>query len=320
MRLLNQKIKFLFFGRKGIFFTFAAIALALILILSSNVYKVYEMRGNVDVIATRVITMNNFIKDVEDDLEKGLLIASSRAFLSMVQYISNNGTYITNLEDSFNELILNGKLYSSEPSLMKDSTFTDWINKIEIQANKIDILLNFTIINVEINQTDPWHVSVNSLINFTLIDKKNTSKWVRNKEIITLVGIENFEDPLYAVKTSGRVINAMIKAPTTDFVNGNNLDNLLSHINNSYYIESESAPNFLMRLEGNLLNSSTGIESLVNLQELLDQGVAIKDRSAVDYIYFGTQITINHRINQTPPWFKLDDAHLATYEVENMAI
>src|SRR3989338_4466908 len=278
------------------------------------------MKEDLDVIATRITTMNSFIKDVEQDLEKGLLIASSRAFLSMDQHISNNGTYITSLEDSFRDLILNGKLYSSEPSLMKDSTFTDWTNKIETQANKIDIIVNFTIIDVEINQTDPWHVSVDSLINFTVVDKKNTSKWTRNKNIIAMVSIENFEDPLYVVKTNGKATNSIAMATTTDFVSGSDISNLLTHINNSYYIESETAPNFLMRLEGDLSNSSTGIESMVNSQELLEQGVSIKDRSAVDYIYFGTQSTFNYRINGTPSWFKLDNGHLETYEVQNMTI
>lgn len=313
-------MKFFEFNRKGIFFTFAAIALAAVIILSSKVYKIYEMKEDIDVIATRITTMNSFIKDVEQDLEKGLLIASSRAFLSMDQHISNNGTYITSLEDSFRDLILNGKLYSSEPSLMKDSTFTDWTNKIETQANKIDIIVNFTIIDVEINQTDPWHVSVDSLINFTVVDKKNTSKWTRNKNIIAMVSIENFEDPLYVVKTNGKATNSIAMAPTTDFVSGSDISNLLTHINNSYYIESETAPNFLMRLEGDLSNSSTGIESMVNSQELLEQGVSIKDRSAVDYIYFGTQSTFNYRINGTPSWFKLDNSHLETYEVQNMTI
>lgn len=313
-------MKRFFAFKKGIFFTFAAIALAAIIILSSKVYKIYEMKEDIDVIATRITTMNSFIKDVEQDLEKGLLIASSRAFLSMDQHISNNGTYITSLEDSFRDLILNGKLYSGEPSLMKDSTFTDWANKITTQANKIDIIVNFTIIDVEINQTDPWHVSVDSLINFMVIDKKNTSKWTRNKNVIATVSIENFEDPLYVVKTNGKVTNAIARAPTTDFVSGSDISNLLAHVNNSYYIESETAPNFLMRLEGDLSNSSTGIESLVNSQELLEQGVSIKDRSAVDYIYFGTQSTFNYRINETPSWFKLDNGHLETYEVQNMTI
>ena len=75
-----------------------------------------------------------------------------------------------------------------------------------------------------------------------------------------------------------------------------------------------------MRFEGNLGNSTYGIESLVNLDEFQQQGLAIKDRSIVDYIYFGTKSTTNFRINNTPEWFKIDQGHLEFYQVENITI
>ena len=75
-----------------------------------------------------------------------------------------------------------------------------------------------------------------------------------------------------------------------------------------------------MRLQGIISNSSTGIESLVNIKKFQDQGITAQDRSAVDYIYFGTQSTTNYRINGTPVWFKLDSGHLETYGVQNMTI
>src|SRR3989338_7313070 len=280
-------------NKKGIFFTFAAIALAIVIILSFNVYKTYEMKEKADVIGLRINTVNNFVKDVEQDLEKGLYIASFRAFASMSEYIANNGAFITDIEDSFNELVLEGTLNNYELSLMKDSTFTDWVNKIEIQADKIGI---------------------------TVKDKKNASSWKRNKIVATRVSIENFEDPLYIINSRGRVTNAIVKSPITDFVDEGDISNLLMHLNNSYYIESNTSTNFLMRLQGDLSNSDTGIESLVNLREFRDQGVGIKDRSAVDYIYFGAQSTINYRINGTQEWFKLDSGHLEVYEVKNMTI
>ena len=87
-----------------------------------------------------------------------------------------------------------------------------------------------------------------------------------------------------------------------------------------YYISHDDSPSFLMRLEGNLGNSTYGIESLVNLEEFQQQGLAIKDRSIVDYIYFGTKSTINYRVNNTPSWFKIDGGHLDTYQVTNITI
>ena len=93
-------------NKKGIFFTLAAIALSIVIILSFKVYKTYEMKEKANVIGIRVNTINNFIKDIEQDLEKGLYIASFRAFASMGEYIASNGSFIGDIGDSFNELVL----------------------------------------------------------------------------------------------------------------------------------------------------------------------------------------------------------------------
>ncbi len=310
----------LFWTKKGIFFTLAAASLVVVILLSFSVYKKYEMKEDIETIGIRINTMNNFIKDVEQDLEKGLYIASFRAFTGMSQYIASNGSYINDLKGNFNSLILDGTLNSQGISLMDESTFTDWTEKIEEQADKIGVLANFTIIDVEINQTTPWHVDVKAYINITIQDKKNTSMWKRSRNITTKVSLENLEDPLYIIGSKGRVTTPIIESPISDFVTGGDVTNLMTHANNSYYKASEMSPNFLMRLQGDFSNSSTGIESLVNVQELTDQGLAAKDRSIVDYIYFGSQATTNYRINATPLWFKIDSAHLAAYEVQNLTI
>jgi hypothetical protein len=305
---------------KGVFFTFSAITLSIIILVSLTVYKNFEMKEKIETIGVRIETVNNFIKDIEQDLEKGLFISSFRAFLTMEQSISTNGTFIESIEDSFDELVLKGTLDSTQFSLMKDSTFTDWTERIEAQAEKIGILVNFTIIGVDIAQVDPWFILIDAEINLSVMDKKNTSSWNRNKNIITRISIENFEDPLYVVNSKGRVTNPIVKTPFDELVMGSDISNLLEHLNSSYYIATNISPNFLMRLEGNLSNSSAGIESLVNLEEFQAQGLPIKDRSAVDYIYFGTKTTTNFRINQTPAWFKIDQDHLTTYQVENQTI
>ena len=135
-----------FWAKKGIFFTLAATGLAVVILLSFTVYRKYEMKEDIDNIGIRINTINNFIKDVEQDLENGLYIASFRAFTSMNQYIATNGSYISNLEGSFKSLILDGTINSQEISLMDGNTFTEWTKKIKEQADKIGILVNFTII------------------------------------------------------------------------------------------------------------------------------------------------------------------------------
>lgn len=303
--------------KKAVFFTVTAIVLSAVIILSFTVHSGYRLKEKMNSIETRIITMNNFIKDIEQDLQKGVYIASFRAFLSMTQYIASNGTFISNVEGTFSELFLNGTINSQEVSLMTDSTFTDWVNKIQQEADKVDIIVSFTVNDAAISQEEPWSIIVSTNMDMEVRDNKQTSSWSINKDVSTNLSITGLEDPLYVVNSYGRVSNTIRASPFEHFVIGSSIDNLLEQINKSYYISTNMSPTYLMRLEGDLSSSEIGIESLVNLQEFIDQSLTIKGRSAVDYIYFGDQITVNHRINGTPSWFKLDSEHLSVYEVED---
>jgi hypothetical protein len=300
-------------AKKGIFYTTAAIALTVVIVVTYSAYSTYRLRDRMDSIETRIESVNFFIKDVENDIDKGVFITGFRTLLSFNQFITNNGTFIDDINARFKESFLNGTINDQPLSLMKDSTFTDWANKISAEADEIDILFNFEIIDVKLNQ-----IGLN--ISLDIRDKRNTSYWIRNRLLTTQISILDFEDPLYVINSNGRVTNTIKQSNTTDFVVNGKVDNLLDHMNNSYYIAHNDTPSFLMRFEGNLGNSTYGIESLVNLAEFQEQGLALKDRSIVDYIYFGTKSTTNFRINNTPSWFKIDQGHLDAYQVTNITI
>lgn len=306
--------------KRSIFYTTAAIALTIVLFVTYSAYSTYRLNDKMDSIETRIETVNFFIKDVEKDIEKGAYIAGFRTLLSFNQFVSANGTYIDDVNSRFRESFLNGTIKQQPLSLMKDSTFTDWANKISAEAEKIDIIFAFTVNDVELNQSDPWSVDIGIDLNLDIRDKRNTSYWNRNRHLASKISIAGFEDPLYVVNSKGRVSNTIAQSNITNFVVNGKVDNLMIHANNSYYISNASAPSFLMRFEGNLGNSSNGIESLVNLAEFQQQGLALKDRSVVDYIYFGTKATANYRINATPEWFKIDSGHLNLYQVANITI
>ena len=316
--------------KRGIFYTTAAIALTIVIIITYSAYSSYRLSDKMEVIATRIETVNFFIKDVERDLNNGIYIAGFRSLLSLNQFIANNGTFLDNVNDRFKESFLNGTIKQQPLSLMKDSTFTDWANKISVEANKVDIKFNFIINDVKLNQTDPWNVDIGLNISLDIRDKRNTSYWIRERHLTQRISIIGFEDPFYVVYSRGRVTSTITQTNFTQFVVNGKADNLIKHMNNSYYLAHDDAPNFLMRLQGDMGNSSFGIESLVNLEEFQKQGLAIKDRSAVDYIYFGTKTTTNFRVNNTPEWFKIDGSlpapgpskgeHLDAYQVRNITI
>lgn len=306
--------------KKAIFYTTAAVALTAVIIATYGFYSKYKLSDRMDVIQTRIETVNFFIKDVEADIQNGVYIAGFRTLLSFNQFIATNGTFINDINAGFKESFLNGTINQQQLSLMKDSTFTDWANKISAESNKVDIKFNFTINDVKLKQSDPWSVDIGLNISMDIRDKRNTSYWIRNRYLKTKISIVGFEDPLYIINSKGRVANTIIISNITQFVVNGDVNNLLKHMNNSYYIAHNDSPNFLMRLEGNLSNSSLGIESLVNLEKFQQQGLPLKDRSIVDNIHFGTKTTVNFRINNTPEWFKIDQEHLGVYQVANITI
>ncbi len=307
-------------NRKGIFYTMAAIAITIVIFVTYSAYTRYTLKDKMGVTQIRIETVNFFIKDVEKDINKGIFIAGYRSLLSFNQFIVTNGSFIDDINQRFKEAFLNGTINQQQLSLLDDSTFTNWANRIAVEANKIDILFNFTINDVKINQSSPWSVDIGLNITLDIRDKRDTSYWVRDRYLTSRISIIGFEDPLYIVNSQGRVTNVVIQSNITNFVVNGNVENLLLHANNSYYIQHNDSPSFLMRFEGKLDNSTYGIESLVNLGEFQEQGLTIKDRSIVDSVYFGTVSTINYRVNNTPPWFKIDQEHLDTYQVTNITI
>lgn len=307
-------------NKKAIVYTAAAIALTIVIVITYGAYTSSRLNERMGPVQTRIETVNFFMKDVENDLSKGIYIAGFRVLLSFNQYITTNGSFLDDANLRFKEAFLNGTIKNISFALMQDSTFTDWANKISAEADKVDVLFNYTINDVKLNQSDPWTIEIKVNITLDVRDNRNTSYWIREKHLTTKVSIIDFEDPLYVVNSGGRVTNTIRKSTLSTFVNNGDVTNLLIHTNSSYYIVHNDSPSFLMRLEGNTGNSSAGIESLVNLDKFIAQGLAIKDKSIVDSIYFGNQNPTRYRINNTPEWFKIDQEHLETYQVEDITI
>lgn len=302
MRFFNNK--------KGFFFTLTAIALSLVIIFSFKVYEGERLREKNDVIKTRIITVNDFIKDVDDDLKKGIRITTTRTLLGLQEYITEQGQFLTNFNNQFEEGFLNGTVEGTNIGLLDESTFTDWASKIKQQADNIDIFINFTILSVALTHSDPWTVNASVKLNISTRDDKGTAKWQRVKTLSASISIFDFEDPLYIVNTDGKVTNTIQQTPYQPFVTGNNVDNLVEHLNGSYYVISNYSPTYLMRMQGDLSSSPLGIESLVNLETLETQGITTESKSTVDAVYFSASTPPDHRINKTPSWFRLDDTRL----------
>jgi len=304
-----RKIK----NKKAMFFTLIAIAILFLFLVSYTFYSVVQDRKSVQ---KRILTMNNFVYSLEQDMPRQLYTSGFRIIFLMENHILETGEYITGFDAAFNELFYNATLYEETDeqieSLMEEATFSGIQENVNNKGGKINIDVSLTEPEIFVSQDDPWNIKLNLTAKLLIEDKADLALWNKTTNIVTYIPIQNFEDPLYIVGTNGSVTNHINQTPYDVPIPS---DNLLNHVSNSYYIANTDAPSFLDRLQGNLEPDSNGIESLVHLPTLSAQGIPTKDKSCVDYIYFSSNNPLASTIAGMPSWFKLDEPHKTLYGV-----
>lgn len=304
-------------NKRGIFFTSMAIIIISLFLVSLALYSQLSEKNTIE---KRIQTMNSFVFSLENDISRQNYISGYRAILSIESYITSKGEFIADSEASMREALLSGTVQSEPINLMEGFQIKDWNSRITDLGEKINVEANYTLQDLTISQDDPWHILIQAKINLQVRDKNNLASWNKTETINSKIDITGFEDPIYLINTNGKVTNKITKTPYTIFVQGNDVSNLTNHSANSYYIESATAPSFLQRLEGKTTSDTQGIESLVNLRELSQQGMIIEQKSVVDYIYFSSNNPTSYKISGMPAWFWLDTPHLSTYQVSNLTI
>ncbi len=307
-------------GKRGVVFTLIAIAFLSLIFFAMSIGQSNTMREQSMVTGDRVRSVDFFISDLEKDIQRGTYIAMFRAMLAMQQHITAEGSFLNDTQVTFEELLVNGTLDSQYVSVMNGTELKVWIAKIQEEAGKAAIKFNYTINKVRLYQKNPWVVSADLNVTLDIRDSRNTARWKRNEIITESLNITTFEDPLYTVNTYGRVIYTIQKSNVTNFTVGSDTSGLLYHVDNKLYIASTSGPSYIMRLSGNLSNSSFGIESIVNLKDLEDSKISTVEKSCIDYIYFSNSSPPSYLINNTYNWLRLDNesGHLARYGVSQL--
>jgi len=258
-------------NKKAMFFTLLAIAMLSLFLITYSSYSIIKDRSAID---KRISTMNNFVFSLEEDMSRQIYISTYRAILGIENYITSEGEFITDSKTTIEEALLNGTINEISIDLMEDYRLKDWSSRVSEISGKMNLLVNYSLKEISVSQEDPWNVKVETKIDFFIRDKAGLASWNRTSIIITKVEITGFEDPLYLIKTNGKITNKVDKTIYQPFTDEDDVSNLTLHVNDSYYIASSSAPSFLDRLEGNIVANSNGIESLVNLEKLLEQGIS----------------------------------------------
>jgi len=301
--------------RKGIFFTLIAIAAISLFLVSYTFYKGYSDRTTTH---DRIESLNAFIFSVEKNLERQIFISGFRSLFIMQTESVEHGGYILNATSTLNELFFNGTYGGVDQTIMLGAKFQDIQDAIQLNANKVNAYITLSNPSIHFTQSDPWHVDAVLTVDFNARDQGNLVSWNKTETYISKIPIEHFEDPLYLLNTGGLVSNNIVKTPFTSFTNGTSVTNLNNHTASGYYKANNQAPSYLNRLQGSSSASEFGIESLIYIPKISNQGIIIQDKTIVDYIYFSSNTPSFCRITGTSSWFKIDQTHLPDYNLTGL--
>jgi len=300
-------------NKRAMFFTILVISMLSLFLVSITIHSTFQNR---EPIHKRIKTMNNFVFSVEEDLPRKLYISAFRIIFLFEKRIAETGNYITDLNDTFEELFFEGTIYGEAnvdvERLMEKSTYSGIQDSLNERAETVNVDINLSEPEISILQVDPWNIKVILKTELLIRDFGNLSLWNRTAVIEAYVPIKNFEDPLYLVNTNGQIINIINQTIYEPFVDGGDVTNFNLHLSKHLYKSSVSGPSFLDRLEGNTDPNDNGIESLVYIPDmipLIAQGIPVKDKSVVDYVYFDdTKNPDTCTIPGMPSWFQIHNA------------
>ena len=323
--------------KKGIFFTFIAILIMTVFILVLVPQADVSLQKDAQAISTKIGTVDNYIVILEDSYFETVLRATTlKTLLSLAFYANSTGKFLTDFDSSFSEIMINGTINKvpvdsiTRKKIMDNSTLINWSNAVaETAKSTYNVNTTIVIINVSVNQTDPWSVTSKLSLNITV--KSSVAEWKRSKTIQTKLSLEALPDPYYLVNTvyTNDLYDKRIKQSGIPF-DVWNISQVRITLRNSTYVywKSAKAPSYLMRFVNNTNSSECcGIESLVDPNKISPSD---QRDSYVDYLFwphtYNPIANCTKIYNITNPatgggiwdefrYFKLDIDHVVLYNV-----
>jgi Flp pilus assembly protein TadG len=304
--------RILFEDKKAQLFTIIGIVLIGLMFVTFELFSTIHQRQSVK---TRVATMNSYLNSIEENLERQMYIAGFRIIFLAEDRITSTGTYVNDVDAFFEEAFYNGTIYGVPDGILNGVIYDNLTASIENKGPKINVVITITNSTISVGQDDPWHVKFTIASDFIMEDQGGLARWEKRQVVSAYIPVEGFEDPVYVVNTNAQVPRKINR--TIYEGNLSNIANLNDHVDKGYYAVNPDAPNFLMRLEGDLSAdpNGNGIETFVDTQELLSQGFTPYDKSVVDHIYFSASNPPASTVAGMPGWFKLDSDHKTYYNV-----
>jgi len=308
--------------------SFLVVVILMIFFATSN----YNYQDQEALQQIRIRAMNDFMKNLDNDIHRATYISAFRALLTLESRMIKIG-HFDNTSDSFREAFFYGTINGTvEGVTMLNSTFSEYLSRVQEIAASTGIILDINVTNIRLTQHDPWSLDVHMMMNITAIDSKNTASWHINKEYTTNLPIETLKDPLYIRSTGIAPPEGIRRLNTAVLVNGADVSNLREHIEGVYYLASPYAPSYIMRFEGNSSPdpNGNGIESIVNFQDLesiheINPGIVFDaNKVKIDYIYFDTTVNPTDKVCNvsgipSTDYFVISLNRTRMYQIENIS-
>jgi hypothetical protein len=292
---------------RGFVFSIMALVIVSMLVLFATTDSAPDLSSRSAIPEVR--EMNGLVTDIETDIDRGLYITSFRALLAQIEYLITTGELLPSTEETFVEAMMNGTIENRSMNAMDGADFSLWLSKIEAILAQRGFTFTYDVVSFDQYHASPSVVASDVRICYNLTDSRGKRSYEREVNRTAYVSIDGLEDPLYFVKSLGRLSNMI------EFTNETDLATLISaSANNSRYRASNKSPTYLMRLEGNFTPSEHGIESIVNGERFLNQGVNLYDgKSSIDALYFSTIGHDPRCMSGAPSWFRLDVTRFSDY-------
>lgn len=234
----------------------------------------------------RISIADDFVSTFNKDLERALSIATFRSMLALEDYVVDINAFLDDVEPYFIEVLENGTINGTSYVIVENSSLKEYLRRVNLIAEDLGLIINVSVNGVFLGHADPWHLDVSVNASVMVFEKSELAYWNFSRLYNSIVPIENLRDPFYSVNTGNKVINTIRQFEDELVVEGN-ISNLLSFLEGSYYVESDSAPSFIQRFSNDLTPSEFGIESVVNILDISDQNLDTHPkRVKIDYIYF----------------------------------
>ena len=277
-------------AKRGVFFTFLAILIVGVLLVSFLPRQTFNYEARSPVISARVNYANTYVKDVNSYVEQSLRVSGAAALRALSELINKSApnpgdsvVYLTEpqLRSYFKDLVLYGTYNDGKVKTINDSmrvnlmagkTVNERILSLQ-NLSSVFLHINVSFENksfdvglFQSNYTGPFFVGVNITMNYTV--NAGIVSWNRTNETVTTkVSIEGLYDPLYykAYSSNSKSDQSWHLAVRAANYSSFNITRLYYHIRDRRYNSNDNAPSFLQRFYNDFNPSSCcGIESTVN--------------------------------------------------------